>query len=116
MISGGRVPGGIWRMAVWETEVTWAVARRISTLGWKKILTMPSPGMDMAFDMLHVIHGGGEEALIGRQHAGADLVGRQAGIVEGDADHRNADIGENVGGGADRRQRPEDQDHQGHAR
>ena len=29
-----------------DTEVTWAVAVRISTLGWKNILMMPMPYMD----------------------------------------------------------------------
>jgi hypothetical protein len=35
MISGGVVPAGIWRTADCEIEVTWAVAVRMSTLGWK---------------------------------------------------------------------------------
>ena len=33
MISGGVVPGGIWRNTVCEIEVTWAVAVRMSLPG-----------------------------------------------------------------------------------
>ncbi len=33
MISGGVMPGGICRTMVWEIEVTWAVAVRMSTPG-----------------------------------------------------------------------------------
>ena len=35
--------GGIWRITVCEIAVTCAVAVRMSVLGWKKILTMPTP-------------------------------------------------------------------------
>ena len=40
------MPAGICFSTVCEIEVTWAVAVRISTPGWKKILTMPMPGSD----------------------------------------------------------------------
>ena len=45
-ISGGVMPGGICLSTVCDSEVTWAVAVRMSTPGWKKILTMPMPGSD----------------------------------------------------------------------
>ncbi|MNP52899.1 hypothetical protein D3C76_1473230 [compost metagenome] len=45
-ISGGVMPAGICLSTVCDTAVTWALAVRISTLGWKKILTMPMPGND----------------------------------------------------------------------
>jgi hypothetical protein len=35
MISGGCMPGGIWRMAVCEMAVTCAIACSIFALGWK---------------------------------------------------------------------------------
>ncbi|OIQ76633.1 hypothetical protein GALL_416820 [mine drainage metagenome] len=37
------MPGGICFNTVCEIEVTCAVAVRMSTFGWKKILTMPYP-------------------------------------------------------------------------
>ena len=73
MISGGWVPTGIWRMAVWEAEVTCAVARRMSTLGWKIDLDDADALHGLALDMLDIVHGGGEEALIARHHARADI-------------------------------------------
>ncbi len=45
-ISGGVMPGGICFSTVCDSEVTWAVAVRMSTPGWKNILTMPMPGND----------------------------------------------------------------------
>ena len=42
-VSGGVAPGGSCLSNVCEIAVTWALAVRISTLGWKKILTMPNP-------------------------------------------------------------------------
>ncbi len=40
---GGVLPAGICFSSVWEMAVTWAVAVRMSTLGWKKILTTAMP-------------------------------------------------------------------------
>ena len=42
-ISGGVAPGGIALIRVCEIAVTWALAVRISTFGWKNILMMPKP-------------------------------------------------------------------------
>ena len=40
------MPGGICFKTVWDSEVTCAVAVRISTPEWKKIFTMPTPESD----------------------------------------------------------------------
>jgi len=64
--------------------------------------------------MLDVVHRGRKDAFIGCDDAPRHVVGRHAGVLEGDADHRHADIGENVGGGLHRRNRPEDHDQQRH--
>src|SRR5512143_3219008 len=48
MISGGVVPGGISLVIVCEIAVTCALAMLMSTVGWKKILTMPKPGYEFA--------------------------------------------------------------------
>ena len=40
------MPGGICFSTVWDTEVTCAVAVRISTLDRKKIFTTPTPFKD----------------------------------------------------------------------
>jgi hypothetical protein len=40
------VPVGSWRSWVWETAVTWAIARSIRARGWKKILTTATPRSD----------------------------------------------------------------------
>ena len=52
------------------------------------------------------------DALVGRDDAARHLVRRQAGILPGHADHRHADVGEDVGRRVERRQRPDDQDEQ----
>lgn len=45
--SGGVVPAGIWRIEGCETAETCDVAVRISTLGWKKILMIPMPYIEV---------------------------------------------------------------------
>ena len=45
-INGGVMPGGICFKTVWDSDVTCAVAVRISTPEWKKIFTMPTPESD----------------------------------------------------------------------
>ncbi len=68
----------------------------------------------VAFGVLDIVDGGGEDALERPDDAVGHLAGREAGIVESDADHRHADIGKNVHRHAQRRHRPEDHDHQRH--
>ena len=47
-ISGGVEPGGNCLSMVCEIAVTWAFAVRMSTFGWKKTLTMPTPLYEFA--------------------------------------------------------------------
>ena len=74
----------------------------------------PQTRNGQALHMLHVIDRGGKQALVIGHHPGAHVVRREPRILEGHAQDRNADLGKDVGRRADRRQRPEDQDHQGH--
>ena len=66
----------------------------------------------IGLDMLDVVDGGGQRALEGRGDAAGHLVGRQAGVLPDDADHRNADVGEDVGRRAQSGERADDQDQQ----
>jgi len=88
MISGGVAPGGNWRNSVWEIAVTCAFAVRISTFGWKKILTR-------------------------RGDAAGHLVRRQASIAPDHADDGNADFREDVRGRPECGERADDQKQQG---
>jgi len=68
----------------------------------------------LAFDMFDVVDRGGQHALIGADDAARHVLGRQAGILEGDRDHRDADIGEHVDRGARGGQDAHDRDQDRH--
>ena len=72
------MPGGICFSTVWETEVTCAVAVRISTPGWKNILTMPMPVKRLALDMIDIVHRKGKLPLVIIDDPSRHIVGRQA--------------------------------------
>ena len=76
------VPGGNCRRTGCEIALTCATAALISALGWKKILMMARPSMDLRFDVLDIVHRGGERALVNRGDALFHLLGAQAGVVE----------------------------------
>ena len=63
-------------------------------------------------DVLDVVDRGGQRALKRRDDAAGHLVRRQPGILPDHADHGNADVREDVGRRAQRRQRPDDQQQQ----
>jgi len=46
MISGGCVPGGIWRREVCAVAVTEAIASSILAVRWKKTFMTPTPLRD----------------------------------------------------------------------
>ena len=64
----------------------------------------------LRFDMLDVVDAGRERALVEGDDATRHIIGRKAGIAEDDTDHRNVDVGEDVGRRAEGRCHPEDQD------
>ncbi len=43
-MSGGWVPGGMFFKDCWPKAVTWAIARLMSTPGWKNSLMTVTPG------------------------------------------------------------------------
>ena len=63
-------------------------------------------------DVLDVVDGGRQRALERRDDAPRHLVRRQAGVLPDHADHGNPDLRKNVGGRAQRCQRPDDQQQQ----
>jgi hypothetical protein len=63
-------------------------------------------------DVLDIVDRGGQRALERRGDAAGHLVRRQAGVLPDHADHRNANFREDVGRGAQRGQRTNDQDQQ----
>ncbi len=46
MMNGGVVPAGRNRNCTWLMALTWATAWAMFTLGWKKILMIPTPTSD----------------------------------------------------------------------
>ena len=62
--------------------------------------------------MLDIVHRRGERALERSHDAAVHLVGRQAGVLPHDADHRNLNVRKDVGRGAQRRERAEDENQQ----
>ena len=81
-------------------------------VGLKEDLDDAEAVVGIGLDMLDVVDGGRQRALERRRDAPRHLIGRQAGILPDDADHRNADVGEDVGRRPQRRQRADDQDQQ----
>ena len=81
--------------------------------GLEEDLDDADAGQRLAFDMLDIVHRGGQDALEGRDDAAGHFRWRQAAIIEDDADHRHVDVGKNVGRHVQGRQRPEDQDQEG---
>ena len=63
----------------------------------KKYLDHRNAGQGLGFDVLDVVYGGGQTALVDRRDALTDFLSRQPGIVPHDADHRNVDFREDVG-------------------
>ena len=62
--------------------------------------------------MFDVIDGGGQHALVKRGDAAGHFIGREARVLPGDADHRNADIGKDIHRRAQRGERACDQNQQ----
>ncbi len=48
------------------------------------------------FHVFHVVHQGGEDALVDRSHAAFHLLGRHSGVIPNDGDDGNVDFRENV--------------------
>ena len=71
-------------------------------------------GQRLRFDVLDVVDLRGQGALVVVDDAAGHVVGRQAVVGPDDADHRNVDVGKNVGRRAERRQPAEDHDQEGH--
>ena len=70
-------------------------------------------GQRLRFKVLDVVDLRGERAFVVVDDAAGHVLRRQAGVSPHDADHRNVDIGKDVGRSPDRRQRAEDQDDDG---
>ncbi|KAG1255755.1 hypothetical protein G6F65_016602 [Rhizopus arrhizus] len=68
----------------------------------------------LRFDVLDVVDGGAERTLIGGNHAPGHRIRRQAGVLPDHGDDGDADIGEYIGGGAQRAERTDDADENGH--
>ena len=114
MMNGGVVPGGICLRTVCEIAVTCAVAASILAPGWKKILMTDDAGERLALDVLDVVDGRGERALVVRDDALLHLLGRQARVVPDDGDDRDVDVREDVRRHPEDRDRRHQQDDDGH--
>ena len=62
----------------------------------------------LRLDVLDIVDGCGQHALVRGDDPTRHVVRREAGVAPDDRDDRNADIGKNVGRGPDRRERAED--------
>ena len=81
MMSGGWVPGGIWRMEVCETAVICAIGDVHFAPGWKKILVMLVP-LTVCDSMCSMSSdGGGQHAFVHAGQCAFHLLGVQAGVV-----------------------------------
>ncbi len=112
MTSGGVVPGGNCRSWVWEMAVTCAMALLMSACGWKKYLYYRDPVQRLRLDVLDVIDQRGQGAFGLEDDAVRHFLRIEAAVVPNDADDRNIDIRENVGGRREDDQRPENQQQQ----
>ena len=65
-------------------------------------------GQRLRLDVLDIVDGCGQHALVRGDDPTRHVVRREAGVAPDDRDDRNADIGKNVGRGPDRRERAED--------
>ena len=68
--------------------------------GLKEYLDNGAPVDGLRLDMLDIVHRDGERALVDRGDAFLHLLGVQPGIIERRGDHRDIDIGKDIGGGA----------------
>ncbi len=85
-----------------------------SHVGIEKNLDDAEPVQGLRFDVLDIIDCGGKPALENDDQSLRDIFGRKSRIPVHDAEHRNIDIRENIDGRRVDRQRPENQDQQGH--
>ena len=81
-------------------------------VGLKENLDHADAGVGGRLDVLDVVDRRRQRALELGGDAPRHVVGRQAGVLPDDADDRDADVGKDVGGRAQRRERAEDQDQQ----
>src|SRR5712672_3712560 len=89
--------------------------RRINVHGGlEENLDNPVIGNRLRFDVLDVVHAGGERAFVKGDDAPSHVVGRQARVAEDDADHRNVYVREDVGRRAESGRNPEDHDQHRH--
>jgi hypothetical protein len=65
-------------------------------------------GQRLRLDLLDIVDGCEQHALVRGDDPTRHVVRREAGVAPDDRDDRNADIGKNVGRGPDRRERAED--------
>jgi hypothetical protein len=81
-------------------------------VGLEEDLDDRDAGIGIGLDMLDVVDGGRQRALERQRDAARHLVGLQARVLPDRADHRDANVREDVDRSAQRRQRPDDQDQQ----
>ena len=86
MTSGGRMPGGICRSCACSIATTCAMAVGMLALRLKENLDDRNAGQRLGFDVLDIVDGGGQAALVDRRDALAHFLRRQPGIVPDDAD------------------------------
>ena len=80
----------------------------------EKNLDDANAGIGIGLDMLDVVDGGGQRALVQRTDTSGHLLRRQAGVLPGHRNHRYPDFRKDVRGGSQRRQGPDDHQQQGH--
>ena len=97
MMNGGVVPGGICAHRGLRDRRDLRGRRLDVRAGLEEDLDDRDAGERLALDVLDVVDGRGEAALVVGDDALLHLLGRQAGVVPDDRDDRDVDVREDVG-------------------
>ncbi len=90
------MPSGQLPQLVCETAVICAMAVAMSDLGLEKDLDDRDAVERLRLNVIDIVDGGGDGALVNADNAVRDVFRRQAGVVPDNADDRNVDVWEDV--------------------
>src|ERR1019366_6990919 len=113
-MAGGVMPAGSECSTDCEEAANCATAASTLAWGMEEDLDDGQAGQRLRLHVLDVVDRGGERALAADGDHFGHFFGGDAAVGPDDADHRNVDFGEDVGGHAEGGQDAQDDDHHGH--